>query len=239
MNKFIIWVVIILLIVGGGIFWYTHRSVEQVKTADDLELLDSLRDLQETPIDSTQSDEIFQNNEVIDDAEGTRSLEEGEAPNNSSPGADVIDARTSGSQSQTQSQSQPQRPQPTRQATPDVSVLKQGTFDPDAEDSDSVHRGWGGVKIVNFRGKNKVVFGEDFRVTRGPDYKLYLVGEMNVETSEQFRSIKSGSYNIAEIKQFSGEQTFDIPDNIDIDDIQGVVIWCEAFSQYISYANVE
>jgi len=257
MKKFIIWVVIILLIIGGGIVWYTHRSVDQVKTQDDLDLLDSLRDLEDgsvsSPVvDEVQSGDVFRDDSPVGDAEGTQELPDADVdvPDNNSVdgGGDAaeVEETTLPSNQETpdpqtlrpQPEAEPQ-PQARRETNSEVSVLKEGTFDPDAEDSDSIHRGWGGVKVVNFRGKNKVVFGEDFRVTRGPDYFLYLVGERNVETERQFRSIKDASYNISEIKQYSGEQTFDIPDNIDIDDIQGVVIWCESFSQFISYANVE
>ena len=121
---------------------------------------------------------------------------------------------------------------------PKVNVIKEGEFNPDAEGSDSFHRGWGGVSVVELRGVNRLVFKDDFRVTNGPDYKVYLVEKSGVETGRAFRAIKSDSYRIGDLHQFRGYQTFEIPSNIDVDKIEGVVIWCEAFSQYISTADL-
>lgn len=117
------------------------------------------------------------------------------------------------------------------------STLLSGDFNMDAEGSDKFHNASGKVSIVNFKGENRLVFSDNFEVTRGPDYKIYLVNERGIETKSAFQKIKSNSKRIGEIKQFSGYQVFDIPRDIDIDSIKGVVIWCESFSQYISTAD--
>lgn len=117
-------------------------------------------------------------------------------------------------------------------------VVKQGMFDPDAEDSDRLHRGWGSVQVLMQDGQHRLVFGEDFRVTNGPDYHLYLVTERGLQTEARFNEIKEQQFDIASVKQFEGFQTFDIPETINLDQIQGVVIWCELFGEFITYADL-
>ncbi len=117
-------------------------------------------------------------------------------------------------------------------------LIKSGNFDPNATGSDTFHRGWGSVKLVKFEGKHKIIFGEDFRVINGPDYKLYLLKEQNIQTEDEFNKNKADAYRIADIKQFKGFQTFEVPQDINPDEIESVVIWCESFSQFISSANL-
>ena len=119
-----------------------------------------------------------------------------------------------------------------------LTVVKSGDFNPNAQGSDGFHRGSGSVSIVSMGGKNYVIFGEDFTVSNGPDYRLYLVPEFGIETESRFKTIKPRSHMIGKVKQFSGMQLFEIPQSVALGSVNGIVIWCEAFSQFISTADV-
>ena len=121
----------------------------------------------------------------------------------------------------------------------ELEILKLGKFNPNATDSDSLHRGSGDIKIISYNNSNKIILGENFKVTNGPNYRLYLLNEKNIETEKDFLEIKENSYNIIRIKQFSGYQSFDIPNDVDISKINSALIWCESFSQFITSGNLE
>lgn len=121
----------------------------------------------------------------------------------------------------------------------DLEILSSGIFDENAKDSDSFHKASGGVKIIETQGIKRLVFDEDFKVSNAPDLYIYLVPETNVETEDKFNSVKSNSVQLTQLKQFSGFSSYDISDDVDLDNYKGVVIWCEQFSQFMSYADLE
>jgi hypothetical protein len=95
--------------------------------------------------------------------------------------------------------------------------------------SDLLHWGEGDVHVSSER----VIHAG--RLAPGPDYKLYLAKNF-VETKEEFLAIKARSRRIASIETFNGF-IVDVPDDVDIQAYTTVVIWCEAFSQFISAAK--
>lgn len=212
MNKILkigIVVFLLFILIGGYIFYQTHKSVEQVLNKDEEELKDILQSTTQTSNPQNNSNSI---------TKAQNNVEENISIQNNSIDNEPIQENQQGAE------------------TP--IILKSGEFDPGAQDSDRFHKGWGNVQILNFKGEHKIVFADDFKVTNGPDYKLYLVKEENVETENFFEQIKEDSYQIAEIKQFSGFSTYEIPEEIPLDEIKGVVIWCESFSEFITYANL-
>ena len=69
----------------------------------------------------------------------------------------------------------------------------------------------------------------------GPDYKLYLVDRF-VEHEDEFLPIKESAIELADIKSFNGF-IIDVPGNVDVSQYNTVLIWCEAFSQFITAAQ--
>ena len=102
-------------------------------------------------------------------------------------------------------------------------------FRRDLKDSDALHWGEGKVSI----GGGKVAFFG--KLAPGPDYKLYLSPEF-VETEVDFLRLKEKMVRIGDIKTF---ETFivPIPEGVNPADYVAVVIWCEAFSQFITAAK--
>ena len=126
-----------------------------------------------------------------------------------------------------------------KQAKQDMPVvLKQGKFNPNAQDSDALHRGSGGISIVYFMGANRLVFAEDFHVTNGPNYYIYLLNEQGVETEQRFLKLKPRAFQLARLKQFGGYQVFELPATVKLDEVTAVLIWCEMFGQFISSADL-
>ena len=69
----------------------------------------------------------------------------------------------------------------------------------------------------------------------GPDYRLYLVDQF-VEHEDEFLPIKANAVQLADIKSFNGF-IVDVPADVDVSQYNTVVIWCEAFIQFITAAQ--
>ena len=102
-------------------------------------------------------------------------------------------------------------------------------FKKDLEGSDFLHWGEGTVSVT----PSQIV--HEGELAPGPDYKLYLVPEF-VETEESFMAIKSQSVQIGDVKTFQGF-IVDIPEGVDVSAYNTVVVWCEAFREFISAAK--
>lgn len=107
---------------------------------------------------------------------------------------------------------------------------REGIFSKDREDSDALHWGEGIITV----GADQVVFDGD--MSPGPDYRLYFTPKY-VETEADFLAIKDASALVGMVKSY---QSFalDISDDINAEEYDSVIIWCEAFSQFITSAKL-
>ena len=99
----------------------------------------------------------------------------------------------------------------------------------DLRGSDFLHWGEGEISMTPTQIVHKG------RLAPGPDYKLYLVDEF-VEHEDEFLPIKSEARLIGDVKSFEGF-LLDIPADVDLTNYTTVVIWCEAFSEFITAAR--
>lgn len=76
----------------------------------------------------------------------------------------------------------------------------------------------------------------DGSLSPGPEYRLYFA-LIFVETEERFLTIKSQSVEVELVKAFTNF-TLQLPDGTNVDEFPVVVIWCEAFSQFIAAAEL-
>ncbi len=104
-----------------------------------------------------------------------------------------------------------------------------GTFTRDLEDSDFAHWGEGTISLT----ATQIVHAG--RLAPGPDYKLYLVPDF-VETEDGFEAIKDQSLQVGDVKTFEGF-ILDLPEGVDLSAYTTVLIWCEAFSEFITAAK--
>ncbi len=104
-----------------------------------------------------------------------------------------------------------------------------GKFRRDLKDSDAFHWGEGTVSISS---KSIVLAGE---LAPGPDYKLYLSPEF-VETEADFNRLKSSMVRVGDVKTFKNF-VLSVPESIDPERYNTIVVWCETFSQFITAAK--
>jgi hypothetical protein len=123
---------------------------------------------------------------------------------------------------------------PAAPAAAEVSALARqaqyrGEFRRDLADSDALHWGEGivsvGPAVVSLQGK----------LAPGPDYKLYLSPEF-VDTEARFAQLKPRMRRIGDVKTFDGFAVA-LPADVDLAAYDTVIVWCEAFGQFITAAK--
>lgn len=102
-------------------------------------------------------------------------------------------------------------------------------FTRDLKGSDFLHWGEGTVSVSP---KQIVHMG---KLAPGPDYKLYLVPEF-VEDEASFEAVKARSAQVGDVKTFDG-LILEVPEGVDIEAFDTVLIWCEAFGEFITAAK--
>ena len=104
-----------------------------------------------------------------------------------------------------------------------------GTFRRSLKGSDVFHWGEGtiyvGGKTIALRGKT----------SPGPAYKLYLSPEF-VETKADFERIRTRMVRVGDIDTFENFVVA-VPASIDPAQYTTAIVWCEAFSQFITAAR--
>ena len=95
-----------------------------------------------------------------------------------------------------------------------IPPIYQGNF----IDADSFHKASGIAKIIPNSNKKYLRF-EDFKVTNGPDLYVYLSTD---KSNDDF-------INLGKIKGNIGNQNYEIPEGIDLEKYDNILIWCKAF----------
>ncbi|MEM8957052.1 MAG: DM13 domain-containing protein [Pseudomonadota bacterium] len=99
----------------------------------------------------------------------------------------------------------------------------------DLPGSDFLHWGEGTISLS----PERIV--HEGRLSPGPDYKLYLVPEF-VDHEDAFLPIKGEALQLGDIDTFEGF-VVDLPAGVDLDAYTTVLVWCEAFSEFITAAE--
>lgn len=103
---------------------------------------------------------------------------------------------------------------------------------------DPVHWGKGGVSI--YREKNsdevEIYMESDFEVGPGPAYRVYLSNGTDIKSNADFEN--AGNLDIGALKSFKGSQIYRPPEDTNMKDYKSVVVWCVAFGQLITSANL-
>ena len=127
----------------------------------------------------------------------------------------------------------------TAPASPDAEMLEQssadavfsGTFVRELKGSDFLHWGEGTVSVT----PSQIV--HEGNLAPGPDYKLYLTTSF-VEDEAEFNAVKEQAVRIGDVKTFDGFLV-DFPQSVNASDYTTVVIWCEAFGEFITSAQYQ
>lgn len=102
-------------------------------------------------------------------------------------------------------------------------------FRRDLEGSDALHWGEGTVSIGS---RSISLMG---RLAPGPDYKLYLSPEF-VETETDFERHRERMVRVGDVDTFENFLV-PLPATVDPEAYTTVIVWCEAFSQFITAAK--
>ena len=104
-------------------------------------------------------------------------------------------------------------------------------FRKDLKDSDTLHWGEGTVSIGS---KAITLVG---KLAPGPDYKLYLSPKF-VETEVDFNRLKPSMVRVGDVKTFENFVVH-VPLGIEPSKYNSVIVWCEAFGQFITSAKYQ
>jgi len=117
------------------------------------------------------------------------------------------------------------------------SVLSSGTFE------DGEHPTSGSVQIVMKNNKRYVELGSSFETSsNGPDLVVILHRSDDVigSTNPPAFPINEGDYVfLADLKSYSGAQSYEIPDSVNLDDFKSVAIWCRRFNATFGAATLK
>lgn len=97
------------------------------------------------------------------------------------------------------------------------------------------HETSGTVALVDDDGDLQLVLS-DLQTDNGPDLRVILSPKEGVEGD--WFGYDEGSTSLGALKGNQGTQTYDVPDDLDLDDVASVVIWCERFSVGFGVANL-
>lgn len=99
----------------------------------------------------------------------------------------------------------------------------------DLKGSDLLHWGVGKVSL------NQNYITLQGELAPGPEYKLYLSPKF-VETEAEFEKLKAIMVLVGDVKTFDNFMV-KVPTSIQLSQFNTVVVWCEAFSEFITAAK--
>lgn len=148
-------------------------------------------------------------------------------------------AQTSSTQRATQpAEDSPVAPVPATPISqaPGGAVLRSGAF------VTGEHPTRGTVRIRQDRGKRVLELDATFQTSSmGPDLVvgLHRSGDVIGTTEPPAHAIDEGEYVIlAPLRSFTGAQTYEIPDSVELADYMSVIIWCRRFNATFGAARL-
>lgn len=123
------------------------------------------------------------------------------------------------------------------QSTTEQDAIKSGTF------IAGEHATEGTVRIATQNGKPVLELDQAFKTfDMGPDLVVILHRSDDVlgSTKPPSYPLQKGDYVIlAPLQNFSGAQTYSIPENINLEDYKSAVIWCRQFNATFGTARLQ
>jgi hypothetical protein len=104
-----------------------------------------------------------------------------------------------------------------------LSVVANGAF----RDADAIHKGAGTATLVETAGGVAILRFTEFRVTNGPDLKVWLVKADAIASAADVAG--SEWLTLGPLKGNVGDQNYVLPEGTDVAAYKSVVIWCEQF----------
>ncbi len=108
----------------------------------------------------------------------------------------------------------------------------EGTFGPRS------HPGEGVAKVLNDGSEQRFLRFEEFATDNGPDLNVYLTTADADADAGEFGA--SGQFvDLGDLKGNVGEQNYEIPVGVDLEEFDTVVIWCVRFGVAFAAADLE
>ena len=101
---------------------------------------------------------------------------------------------------------------------------------------DRIHSGEGTATIYQLPDGSRILRFEDFRVTNGPD--LHVILSTGVDPRNR-TDLGDDYIDLGQLKGNVGNQNYEIPDDVDLEAIQSVVIYCQPFHVVFSTATLD
>ena len=108
---------------------------------------------------------------------------------------------------------------------PNVPISLSGNF----VDGDFFHKTSGSAKVEFSNEKTILSLGDDFTTLSGPDLYVYLATDKDAKDY----------INLGMIQKFSGMQSYDIQDDVDLEKYGEVLIWCKSFGVLFGNASLQ
>lgn len=102
--------------------------------------------------------------------------------------------------------------------------VRQGDF----QDADSFHKVRGTATVLT-DGEKRYIRFENFEATNGPDLYVYLSNDLDA----------TSYVNLGELKGNIGDQNYEIPAEVDLEEYPYALIWCEQFSVLFGSAELQ
>lgn len=115
----------------------------------------------------------------------------------------------------------------------DLVAIRRGSFGV----VDAVHKGEGQATFYRRPDGATVPRLESFRVTNGPDLYVYLSGHPAPRSSAELH--QAPDYEVAILKGNVGDQTYELPADVDLAGVRSVVIYCKRFTTVFSTAELQ
>ena len=116
-------------------------------------------------------------------------------------------------------------------AMPEPATLAQGEF----ANADFFHRGSGKATFYELADESRILRFEDFSVTNGPGLHVILSSNSNPTGRG---NIGDDYIDLGSLKGNKGNQNYDIPADIDLDQVKSIVIYCKPFHVVFSKATL-
>lgn len=100
--------------------------------------------------------------------------------------------------------------------------------------ADDFHQGSGTAAIYQLEDGSNILRFEDFDVTNGPDLHVLLVPNEDPTGREDI----TGYVDLGSLKGNVGNQNYEIPADVDIDDYGSIVIYCQPFHVLFASATL-
>ena len=95
-------------------------------------------------------------------------------------------------------------------------------------DADWIHKTQG-TATITIADEKTILSLEDFNTTNGPDLYVYLSTD---DKASEF-------VNIGRLQSSNGDQSYEIPKDIDLEKYDKILIWCQAFSVLFGSAQLQ